>query len=271
MSDTQSQMLLQAGLDGELDASTMLLFERRLAEEPALAAEYRRLLALRQSLGKLPKTQASEAFRARMVALGSQGGGPAQEDRPPQTSRLNRTRIWLADWRPMILAASLAFILGSGASFLMLPAPGGSVTQTLVAEHIRGMIAGQVTDVASSDRHTVKPWFATRIVQAPQVVDLSAEGFTLLGGRVDVIDDKPVATLVFQRAKHVISLTELPGSRAAAGPASIHRSVKGYSVLTWTMGETAGSSTTYIAVSDIAPAELDALAAAFRKVAGSSG
>jgi anti-sigma factor RsiW len=125
------------------------------------------------------------------------------------------------------------------------------------------MISGQPTDVTTSDRHTVKPWFATRLTQAPQVVDLSDQGFPLVGGRIDVIDDKPVATLVFRHNKHMISLTELPGIVGHLGAAT-HRTVKGYSILTWIEGASSEDAMTYVAISDIAPAELDALAAAFR-------
>jgi len=97
------------------------------------------------------------------------------------------------------------------------------------------------------------------------VVDLTDQGFPLVGGRIDVIDDKPVPTLVFRHNKHMISLTELPGTMAPFVQAETHRTVKGYSVLTWAEGESADNTTTFVAISDIAPAQLDALAAAFRK------
>ncbi len=261
MTDEQTQMLLQAALDGELDASAMLSFHHCLAGEPDLAAEYGRQRALRQAIQRLPKTQASEAFRARMAAIGVPAAAAPEID-PPRVSLLHQTRTWLGDWRPTALAASLALILGSGLTFLALPSRQGDVAERLVADHIRGMIAGQPADVASTDRHTVKPWFATRIIQAPHVVDLAADGFPLIGGRVDVIDDKPVATLVFQHAKHIISVSELPSALAPAKPGQVHSTVKGYSVLTWGGG---AAGPTYIAVSDIAPTDLDALAAAFRK------
>jgi anti-sigma factor RsiW len=248
-------LLLQAALDGELDATAMLLFEKQLAEDPALAAEYRRLVALRRAIhDKLPKTQASDAFRAHMAAIAA-----------PQKPAAQPAKKWFGEWQQTAMAASLALVLGSGLTFLMLPQQGSNVTQELVAGHVRGMIADQPTDVATSDKHTVKPWFATRVTQAPQVVDLSAEGFALAGGRVDVIDDKPVATLVFRHLKHVISVSELPGSPAHWGMLEGHRTIKGYSTDTWSTGDTPDNKTTYVAVSDIAPGELDTLAAAFRK------
>jgi anti-sigma factor RsiW len=251
-------LLLHAALDGELDVAAMLEFEKRLAEEPALAAEYQRLAALRQAMGKLPKMQASDNFRARMAAIAAEG------EKMPEVPPAN---AWIVDWRPMALAACFALMLGSGFTFLTLPERGPDIMQDLIAGHVRGMISGQPADVVTSDRHTVKPWFATRVVQAPQVVDLSAAGFTLDGGRIDMIDGTPAATLVFHHLKHIISVTELPGVQARFGAADSHRSVLGYSVLTWTMGDTPENKTTYVAISDIAPDELNALANAFRQAA----
>jgi anti-sigma factor RsiW len=245
-------LLSQAALDGELDASAMLLFEKQVAEDPALAAEYGRLGALRQTIRKLPKMEASDDFRARIAAIAT----------APQTPAASP---WFGEWRSSALAASLALVLGSGLTFLMLPRPGPDATQELIAGHVRGMISGQPADVATSDRHTVKPWFATRITEAPQVFDLKDDGFALDGGRVDVVDGKPVATLVFHHLKHVISVSELPGTPAHFGLTEGHRTVKGYSTYTWSMGDTPDNKTTFVAVSDIAPAELDTLAVAFRK------
>src|SRR6202012_189077 len=79
-----------------------------------------------------------------------------------------------------------------------------------VAGHIRGLLAPQPFDVASSDRHTVKPWFTARLPESPQVPDLATQGFSLLGGRVDVIGHDPVATIVYKHAAHTVSLTTLP-------------------------------------------------------------
>ena len=253
-------LLLQAALDDELDATAMLLFEKQLAEDPALAAEYTRLGALRQAIRKLPKMQASDDFRARIAAIAT-----VPHDEAPRTAAARLANTWFGEWRSAALAASLALVLGSGLTFLALPQQGPDVTQELIAGHIRGMISGQPTDVATSDRHTVKPWFATRITEAPEVFDLKADGFALDGGRVDVVQGEPVATLVFHHLKHVISVSELPGSLAHFGLTEGHRTVKGYSTYTWSTGNTPDNKTTFVAVSDIAPGELDTLAAAFRK------
>jgi anti-sigma factor RsiW len=123
-----------------------------------------------------------------------------------------------------------------------------------VANHVRALMAPQPVDVGSSDRHTVKPWFNGRIPEAPRVVDLASEGFPLVGGRVDVIGHTPVPTLVYRRRQHLISLSEIPAGRTM--PAS---EIAGYNIVSWSDGGVA-----YLAVSDVAPADLNAFAKAFR-------
>lgn len=238
-------LLLQAALDGELDAAGMLAFERAMNEDAELAAEYHRLDALRTALQGLPKSPASNAFRTRMEAL------TIGEPKP--------RRLWLsAERRSAALAAGLAFMLGSGLTFLLLPKAPPQPMQALVADHVRGLISGQPVDVASSDHHTVIPWFATRSAFAPHVVDLAAEGFPLVGGRIDMLGATPVPTLVYRYKRHIISLTEVP--EKVATPPQGRRSVDGFAVLAWRQ-----ANVTYVAISNAMPIELDALAAAFRK------
>jgi anti-sigma factor RsiW len=121
---------------------------------------------------------------------------------------------------------------------------------------MRSLMASQQVDVVSSDRHTVKPWFNGKLPQSPRVVDLAAQGFPLVGGRIDVIGLTPAPTLVYRARQHVISLTALPASlRAGATP----RPLEGYNVVEWTDGPLA-----YWAVSDLAAPELEAFAKSFR-------
>jgi anti-sigma factor RsiW len=93
-------------------------------------------------------------------------------------------------------------------------------------------MAPQPTDVTSSERHTVKPWFNSRIPQSPQVVDLTKEGFPLVGGRVDVVDTTPVATLVYGRRLHLISLSAVPSARGYQ-EVSVRKSIRGYNLVNW--------------------------------------
>jgi anti-sigma factor RsiW len=113
--------------------------------------------------------------------------------------------------------------------------------------------------VASSDRHTVKPWFATRFALAPKVVDLAAQGFPLAGGRIDVIAGAPVPVLIYRHNEHFISLTALPVQVAPLHQADV---IDGYSVEVWRDG-----GTEYWAISDIDPAELSKFRRAFEAAA----
>ena len=127
------------------------------------------------------------------------------------------------------------------------------VARQIVAGHIRGLLAPQPFDIASSDRHTVKPWFTSHLPESPQVPDLAAEGFVLVGGRVDVVGHEPVATIVYRHAKHTVSLTTLPPGRSVSD-----QTIAGYNVRSWS-----DPQFTYIAVSDISSEDLAAFQRAF--------
>src|SRR5258707_15319623 len=123
----------------------------------------------------------------------------------------------------------------------------------VVEDHIRSLLAPQPCDVVSSDRHTVKPWFTSRLPESPQVPDLAAQGFVLLGGRVDVVGHDPVATIVYKHAKHTVSLTTLPPGQSVSDQA-----IAGYNVRSWHDPEFI-----YIVVSDLASADLATFERAF--------
>jgi anti-sigma factor RsiW len=235
------RLLLNAYVDGELDPAHALEFERRLADSAALAAEHNRIEALRGAMReRLRREPASPALRQRVAALAR-----------PRPSVAN----WGTRWGSMAAAIAVAFVAGSAATFVAT-GPGREPTpEILVASHMRSLMASQQVDVVSSDRHTVKPWFNGKLPQSPRVVDLAAQGFPLVGGRIDVIGLTPAPTLVYRARQHVISLTALPASMRTGAP----RPLEGYNVVEWTDGPVA-----YWAVSDLAAAELDAFAKAFR-------
>jgi len=251
-------LLLQAALDGELDAAGAMGVEGRLSADPALAAEYARLIALRDAIRtRLPRERAPDALRARIIAM-------AQT--PSQIKPTTPRRSWLLmeRYRPLAASLVLGVALGAGAYGLFeRPSADDDVQRALVAGFIRGRLSGQTVDIATSDRHTVKPWFSGKIAEATTVVDLKTDGFPLVGGRVDVVGETPVATLIYQRREHQIALTEMPASSAAAASSEPRRETRdGYSILEWTEG-----GRVYSAVSDLPPAELDAFGAAFRRAA----
>jgi anti-sigma factor RsiW len=145
----------------------------------------------------------------------------------------------------------LALAVGSTSTWLVTHQALDDRSATpLVDSHIRALLAAQPADVMSSERHTVKPWFNSRLPVSPVVIDLASEGFPLVGGRVDVIAAVPTPTLVYGRRKHVISVFEMPDPADGSGVRALSP-VNGYNVVAWHKG---GKS--YWAVSDLNAAEL---------------
>jgi anti-sigma factor RsiW len=235
------RLWLNAYIDGELDPAHALEFEQRLAADPALAREQARIAALRGAIrDRLPREHASPQLRWRVTALAR-----------PQP---------MQGWRALAAAVAVAFVAGSAATWVALgPAGLGSVAtpvaSQLVSSHMRSLMASQPIDIASSDRHTVKPWFNGKLPESPRAVDLASQGFPLVGGRIDVIGLTPVPTLVYRHRLHVISLTALPTRLGAVPP----RAIDGYNIVDWTDGDI-----TYWAVSDVSAPDLEDFARAFR-------
>jgi anti-sigma factor RsiW len=250
------KLLLNAALDGELDAAGMLEIEAKLAADPALAREYRRLEALREATGRLNRPSAPDALRARVLAM------TQRQTQTPQESSFRPSRPWRAYYGSLAASLMLGVLLGAGGYGLFAPPSSeDGADRAVVASYIRGRLSGAPVDIATSDRHTVKPWFAGKVAGATTVVDLKADGFPLVGGRVDVIGGRPAATLVYQRREHAIALTELPGGGEASGEPR-REARDGYALLEWS-----DQTRRYVAISDLPPAELDTFAAAFRKAA----
>jgi anti-sigma factor RsiW len=262
------RLLVHAYVDGELDPAHALEFERQLAADPALAAERERIEALRRVIGEcLPRESAPPALVRRIeAAVGL--AAPARPASHPSWRALAASVVLAffaaparpashPSWRALAASVVLALFIGGGGTWLALHSGSADTTaNVLVASHVRSLMASQPIDVASSDSHTVKPWFNGRITEAPRVVDLAGEGFPLVGGRIDVIGRTPVATMVYRRRQHLISLSEIPdGHDSGATP----RTIAGYNVLTWSE-----AGVNYWAVSDVSEPELDAFAKAFR-------
>ncbi len=262
---------LNAALDGELDAMASLEFERELRDDPALAAEYRRLERLRDAVRRhAPRDTAPQALADRIAAMTA--STPSVPAPPTATAAVVplRRRTWL-DRRALAMAASFAvlgFAVGAGLTSLRTPAGSGDVARHLVSDFARAEIAGQPFDVASSDRHTVKPWLAAHATVSAQIADLSPEGFALEGGRIAVVDRVPAPTLVYRKREHLIAVTELPATIAGARDGPKMETIDGFHVARWS-----DANLSYVAVSDIDENELAAFAEAFRaaqKPAGES-
>jgi anti-sigma factor RsiW len=163
----------------------------------------------------------------------------------------------------LLLAASFATValVSWGVALLTFsPTRDEDVTRDVVAAHVRSLMTpGHLNDVASSDQHTVKPWFSGRLDFAPPVRDLAAAGFPLTGGRLDYIDGRPVATLTYQRRLHVVTLFEWPAT-SPTDTKPVATTLKGYSIAHWTRG-----AMQHWAVSDAAPGEITAFAEAMQQ------
>jgi len=242
--DDNSVLLVHAYLDGELDASNALGIAQRMNAEPALAAEGERIKALKSLIQeRLPRETAPPGLHARIEA--SVGGLRRQRAQP--------------SWRALAASIVVPAMVASSSTWIITGSePTNTVADTLVSDHIRSLMAPQPTDVVSSDRHTVKPWFNGRIPESPRVVDLAKDGFPLVGGRLDVIGQTPVPTLVYRHEKHLISLTEIPAQSGFELGRTPH-TITGYNVVHWTE-----NGVSYWAISDVAAATLEEFARLFR-------
>jgi anti-sigma factor RsiW len=241
--------LLEIDADGELDAANALDLERHAEVCPRCAAARERVRELRTTLATAPYFRAPAGLAGDVrAALG------LDSDLAP---KVERRAAW---WRGVAVAASL-IIAATLAVATWRFAPRGTAADPLVAElvsaHVRSMMADHLLDVPSSDRHTVKPWFAGRVDFSPAVRDLSPAGFPLAGGRLDYINGRPVAVLVYRRSQHVINCFTWP---AAGYSTRGLRSASGYTVLEFTH---AGQS--WHLVSDASPETLEELARALRE------
>src|SRR5882757_1013144 len=250
------ELQMNAYCDGELDPASAIEFERRLAGDETLKAQYNRLLSLRRTVRSLPQFGVPAGLQARIQSA-LDADRPSQVDRPGWASRpvqagSPRQRSW--SFQALAAAAVFGAVISSSVMLTMERYDRQEdVAHAVVAGHIRGLLAPQPFDVASSDRHTVKPWFTSHLPLSPQVPDLAAQGFVLEGGRVDVVGHDPVATIVYKHAKHTVSLTTLPRGQSVSDQA-----IAGYNVRSWSDAEFA-----YIVVSDISPEDLASFERAF--------
>ncbi|MGE5286457.1 MAG: anti-sigma factor family protein [Micromonosporaceae bacterium] len=171
-----------------------------------------------------------------------------------QATRLQPRRTWLPTWA----ASAAALILGVAGGWQLATwrAPrgdGSDLATEVVASHVRSLEAAHLTDIASSEHHTVKPWFAGKLDFSPPVPDFTTQGFPLIGGRLDYLGEKQVAALVYGRRQHVINLFVWPSRDANAVPAAASR--RGYHLV-----HGAAGGMTYWAISDLNETELSQFA-----------
>jgi len=242
----QSSLLLHAFLDGELDAVHMHELEAHVPACPRCAGELRDCREMRRTLSHPDmRYRAPAGLRQRIESALP----PLRTNAPTRRSLFKG--FAMGTMTSAALAASLAL-------FVVLGEQDQFVVDELVSAHLRSLQSGRLIDVQSSDQHTVKPWFNGRLEVAPPVIDLAAEGFILIGGRLDYLDARPVATLVYKRRAHIIDLfvAQGPGTNREAkmGP-----QLQGFNIWRW-----GWSGFAFSAVSDINPAELQEFGTKFR-------
>jgi anti-sigma factor (TIGR02949 family) len=241
MDCTNAQTLLDTYLDGELDPVRNLEIEEHLHGCMGCSESYSNRQVIRRGL----KTE-SLYFKA-----------PTDLQKRIQRSVRQAARVetpsrwfspsWIKMAAPMGAAALVVlllipFIKGSSSDELL--------TQDIVASHIRSLMVNHLADVPSTDEHTVKPWFNGKIDFSPPVSDLAKEGFPLVGGRLDYLDNRPVAALVYQRDKHVINVFIWPSNKSAQISAPI-KTQQGYHVIHW-----ASAGVNFWVVSDLEASQL---------------
>jgi anti-sigma factor RsiW len=245
----EMHLLMQADLDGELSPAEAARVAAHLPGCPECRAVQQRLSLVSNGVrAAAPIHRAPQTLRHSVQDIIAAEAGRV---RPAEASRARRT------WpRRSSFATGLSF--GGGfalaaclALAIVLPSSNRGLTDAVVSDHIRSLQPGHLMDVISTDQHTVKPWFNGRLAFAPTVKDFRSEGFPLAGGRLDYLDGKEVAALVYYSGKHVIQLFVWPsGSDLDHGNTGGHRS--GYNFIRWSRDGMA-----YWAVSDLNATELN--------------
>lgn len=233
-------LLLQAEFDGELDAAEAAALEVHKATCPRCAGATLQLQQARKVVSRVPQFTAPPKLRDEVVRRLRSANDDARSPR-----RLAKVRYALLGGGAGALAAGLL-------TFAVLAPIGQQTTNLVVDNHVRAMQSSEhLLDVASSEHHTVRPWFAGRIAFAPPVKDLAAAGYSLRGGRIDVLAGATAAVLVYQAGAHTIDVSVVPLPSAATDRAA--STVRGFNVRHWT-----DDGFALWAVSDLNGAELDA-------------
>ena len=235
MDCTIHRHLLEAYLDGELGFERTLEVEAHLASCRVCSSEVQSWKDIRTTM------KGAELYHRAPAHLEGQLRKLLPQTQTEQTSWFQGW-IWAAGGAAFATAVLLI-------SFVAMRPAGPSPAQNIVASHIRSMMADHLMDVVSTDQHTVKPWFDGKLDFIPPVGDFSQEGFPLLGGRLDVIEGRNVAALVYGRRKHLINLFVWPEGKEPN--VSSESSRQGYNWLSWRAGDMQ-----FCLVSDVSAADL---------------
>ena len=245
MNCRETEGVIHGYLDGELDLVRSLAVEQHLQVCPVCAQAHREWRSLRTALttDKL-YFNIPEGLQQRVRSAVRQAAGVSSK---VETPRWRWNLNWSAIFAPLAAAAVMLLV---AVPLATRHSTEENLRQEIVSAHVRSLMAdtAHLTDVASSDQHTVKPWFTGKLAFAPPVTDFSPQGFALVGGRLDYVGEHPVAALVYQRRKHLINLFIWP--EHASSNIEL-RTLRGYNLVHWHQGGMA-----HWAVSDVNPGDL---------------
>lgn len=240
MSCELSRTALHGYVDGELDAVRAAEFERHVETCSECKAALQRTKILQAAFSKADLYEHAPAGLSRRIR---------------EQLSFDDVEKTLPSWRrwfliPAFSLAGVVAVFFVAMSLVQSHSRSTQITAELIDAHIRSLQPGHTMDVPSTDQHTVKPWFDGKVDFIPPVADYSAQGFTLIGGRLDVVDGHNVAVLVYARAKHTVNVFVWP-TRSGHGVSDSAGSREGYNWILWHAGDM-----TFCAVSDAAPASL---------------
>ncbi|MCK1282621.1 anti-sigma factor [Bradyrhizobium sp. 44] len=242
MTCDEARILLHALLDNELDAGHAREVEAHIVSCPACAAELSAQRDMQRVLADADlRYTAPASLRARIEASLPQPQPQPQRQQPSRRSVL----------RGFAMGSAVSALAASGVVALVLRQDDQQrILSEVVSAHLRSLQAGHLIDVVSTDQHTVKPWFNGKLDVAPPVIDLTAQGFTLVGGRLDYIDARAIGAVVYKRRQHVVNLFVSQTSNAEYR-APKTETMQGFNCRRW-----GNRGLNFWAVSDLAPDEL---------------
>lgn len=228
----QDAQQLNAFVDGELDLPGQLEVEARLRDDAALQAQLVSLRGLRAAVGESAQYHAAPDVLRAAVQAQLRAAAPRAVDRHPVAYARAGLARWFA-WRPLLVSCALLVSL-LGATRLLQPNEGRAdrLAQEVVASHVRATLSQRLVDVASADQHTVKPWLSSKLDFSPPVRDLQLPGSLTLGARIDYLDGRPVATMVYRQGQHLVNHFVWPTSAQDSSVSTA--TLRGFRLAHWT-------------------------------------